>query len=245
MENLWQQIQEQIIQSAQNFHTDALGRLKGQLRGDRAQLEDLAGQLPQGDARARIQGMLDSYSEIEGTLDRAAHELGVEDAVNAATRRTPEAGEQDVQGARDDAGGVISQTTDAVGQVAGQAGQIAGAAQEAIGQAVEQVGELTEKLPGGLLLNRTTNEAGQTMQRVVDKSGNILDITLDAASDLVDEKVVGSLTTLQAEAEFQNEKGETNRIVRDESGTLIELQFDEDGNILGLSIPPSAEGTTG
>lgn len=69
---------------------------------------------------------------------------------------------------------------------------------------MEKVGELTENLAGGALLSRTTDEDGQTVQRVVDGSGNILYITLDAANDLVDEEVVGSLTDLPAEGEFQN-----------------------------------------
>ena len=66
--NLRQRIQEQTVRSARNFYGDSLGRLEGMLQGDRAQLEDLAEQLPEGDAEARIRDMAGSYSKIEESL---------------------------------------------------------------------------------------------------------------------------------------------------------------------------------
>lgn len=63
--NLRQRIQEQTVRSARDFYGDSLGRLKDRLQGDRAQLEDLAEQLPEGDAQAQIRDMVDSYSKIE------------------------------------------------------------------------------------------------------------------------------------------------------------------------------------
>jgi hypothetical protein len=57
----------------------------------------------------------------------------------------------------------------------------------------------------------------------------------------VNEKLVGGLTDLPAEEEYQNEEGQTIRIVKEESGTLIELQLSEDGSILDLQIPPSSK----
>jgi ATP-dependent Clp protease ATP-binding subunit ClpC len=46
-------------------------------------------------------------------------------------------------------------------------------------------------------LGETTNEAGQTVQRIVDKSGNIMDSTYDQSGELVDEIPVGNLADLE------------------------------------------------
>src|SRR5215203_4982273 len=61
-----------------------MGAIKGKIQSDRAQLEQLAQQIPQGDAQAQIQEMIDSYTEIEGPLDQASQDTGVQDAVNEA-----------------------------------------------------------------------------------------------------------------------------------------------------------------
>ena len=243
-QNLRQQIQEQTVQSARDFYGGSLGRLKGRLQGDRAQLEDLAKQVPESDAQARIRNMVDSYSKIEASLDQRAHDLGVEEAVNEAPQRAQEAGGQAAQEAQEAAGGMLDQATGAVGQVAGLAGQVAEGAQEAVSQVVGQIGQVAENLPGGQLLSRTTNEAGQTVQRVVDESGDILEMTLDEEVNLVDENLVGNLTDLPAEEEHQNEEGQTIRTVKEESGTLMELQLGEDGSTLDLQIPPNTEEVT-
>lgn len=245
--NLRQRIQEQTVRSTQDFYGDSLGRLEGILRGDRAQLEDLAEQLPEGDAVAWIWDMVGSYSKIEESLHRAAREAGVEHAVGEATRQAREgedaAGEpeQAARGARDPTGGATGGTTGAAVQVAGQAGQIAEGVQEAVGQILERVGQVAEHLPGGQLLARSTNEAGQTVQRAVDESGVVFEITLNEASDLVNQKRVGSLAELPVEEEYQNEEGQTIRTVREESGTVIELRLDEDGSILNLQVTPSSK----
>jgi hypothetical protein len=238
--NLRQRIQEQTLRSARDFYGDSLGRLEGMLQGDRAQLEDLAEQLPEGDAEAQVRDMAGSYSKIEESLHRAARDLGAEYAVGKATRQAQE-GEEAARGTRDTAGATAGGGTGAVGQAVGQAGQIAESVQEAVGQVLDRVGQVTENLPGGRLLNRTTNEVGQTVQRAVDESGLVVEITLDEAGDLVNQKKLESLAELPAEEEYQNEEGQTIRTVMEESGTLIELRLDEDGNILDLQIPPSSK----
>jgi hypothetical protein len=83
--NLRHRIQEQTLLITRNYYGDSLGRLEDILRRDRAQLEDLAEQLPGGDAKARIRDMVDSYSKIEESLHQASREAGVEDAVDEAT----------------------------------------------------------------------------------------------------------------------------------------------------------------
>src|SRR5215207_10073064 len=103
------------MQSAQDFYGDSLGRLKGQIQNDRAQLESLMEQSPP-QAQAQLQEMIDSYTEIESTLDQAAHDQGLDDAVNEAAQ--------------------LAQ--DAAGQVTDQAGQAAQGVQDAAGQAAQQ-----------------------------------------------------------------------------------------------------------
>ena len=97
------------MQSAQGFYGDSLGRLKGQLQSDRAQLEELMEQFPP-QAQAQLQEMIDSYTEVEGTLDQAASDQGLDDEVNEAAQQ-----------AEDAAGGAAQQAQDTAGQVAGQA----------------------------------------------------------------------------------------------------------------------------
>ncbi len=241
--NLRQRIQEQTVRSTQDFYGDSLGRLEGILRSDRAQLEDLAEQLPEGDAVAWIWDMVGSYSKIEESLHRAARDVGAEDAVGEAARQAQEAAagepERAARGARDAAGAAAGRVTGAVGQASGQVGQIAESAQEAVGQVLNRVGQVAENLPGGHLLTRSTDEAGQTVQRAVDESGVVFEITLDKAGDLVEQEQVGNLAELPAEEEYQNEEGQMIRTVREESGTLVKLRLDEDGSILNLQVTPS------
>jgi hypothetical protein len=243
--NLRHRIQEQTLLITRNYYGDSLGRLEDILRRDRAQLEDLAEQLPGGDAKARIRGMVDSYSKIEESLHQASREAGVEDAVDEVTWQAQKgeenAGEPEraKREARDDTGAAASRITGAVGQVAGHAGQLAEGTQRAIGRILDRVGQVAENLPGGQLLTRSTDEAGHTIQRAVDESGVVFEITLDEAGDLVNQKQVGNLAELPAEEEYQDEEGQTIRTVREESGTLVELRLDEDGSILNLQVPPS------
>src|SRR5215208_6934353 len=136
------QIQGQIMQIAQDFYGDSLGRLKGQLQNDRAQLESLMEQSP---PEAQSQKMIDSYTEIEDTLDQAAHDQGLDDAVSDAAQQAQDAAGQvtdragqAAQQAQDTAGQAAEQAQGAAGQVADQAGQVAQGAQDAAGQAAQQ-----------------------------------------------------------------------------------------------------------
>ena len=247
--DLWQRFQEQTVRIARNFFGDSLERLESVLQGDCAQLEDLEQQLPEGDAKARIRGMVGSYSKIEESLHRAARGLETEDVAGAAAPQAQEEatgepkratrGGRDAAGAA--AGGVVAGAT---GQAADQVGEIAESAQEAIGQVLHRVGQVAENLPGGQLLARTTNEVGETVQRAVDKAGVVVEITLDDAGNLVNQKPVGSLAELPPEEEHRNEEGQTIRTVKDESGSLIELRLSEDGSILNIHVPPDSEEVT-
>jgi hypothetical protein len=69
------------------------------------------------------------------------------------------------------------------------------------GRAAERSGEeprATANLaPGTTRLGETTNEVGQTVQRIVDESGNIMDSTFDQSGELVEEILVGNLADLE------------------------------------------------
>jgi pyruvate/2-oxoglutarate dehydrogenase complex dihydrolipoamide acyltransferase (E2) component len=137
-QNLQQQIQQQTIQSAQDFYGESLGRIKGQLQSDRAQLEILAEQMPSEEAQAQIQELVDAYEAIESSLDQSAQDLGVEDTVNQALQQAQEAVGQ-VAGQAQEAGGqVVGQVAQGVKDTAGRA---AGQAQEAVGGAAQQAQE--------------------------------------------------------------------------------------------------------
>jgi pyruvate/2-oxoglutarate dehydrogenase complex dihydrolipoamide acyltransferase (E2) component len=166
VQNLQQQIQQQIMQSAKGFYGDSLGRLKGQLQNDRAQLESLMEQSPP-EAQAQLQEMIDSYTEIEGTLDQAAHDQGLDDVVSDAAQQAQDA---------------LGQVTDQAGQgVQDTAGQAAGQAQDAAGQAVGQVTETAGQATQGV-----QDAAGQATQQAQDTAGQDLNIT-DAARQKADE----------------------------------------------------------
>src|SRR5918993_5525132 len=128
-------MQQQATQNAQNFYGQSIGRVKSQVQNYRSQLEEFSQQVPEGDAQAQIQEMIDSYMEIESSMDQAAQDLGVEDTMNQAAEQTQQQIQQTAQGA-------AQQAQDAAGQVAGQA-------QDAAGGAVQQVQDTVGGLTGG------------------------------------------------------------------------------------------------
>jgi molecular chaperone GrpE (heat shock protein) len=90
-QDLSQQVQEQTVNSAQEFFGDSLGRLKDQLQDERAQFESLAEQVPDEEAQAQIQEMVDAYESLESTLDQSAEDLGLTEDVNQALQQAQQA----------------------------------------------------------------------------------------------------------------------------------------------------------
>jgi hypothetical protein len=214
--SLIQEIQEQIVQSAQDFYSNSLGQLKSQLENDRSDLENLLEQLPESQeiVRSQIQELVDSYENIENALDEAAEGQGVDEAVSEAMQQAQYTAEQATDQAQD--------------------------AEE--GQVADQAGHAADHLePDSQLLGETTNEAGQTVQRTVNESEDIIETTLDESGNLLEENITGKLTDLPVEEEYTDEEGQTVRTVKDESGTLVQLTLGEDGSILDLEIPPGTE----
>jgi len=144
----------QAVNMAKDVYSDSIGEAKSKLQHDRSQLESLAEQLPesQEEARAQIQELVDSYTEIENALDQAAQDQGAEDTVSEVVRQAQEAVGQVAQGAQDAvdvtvdqaqdaAGGAADQAQGAIGQVTDQAGQAAQGVQDTAGQVAGQVAE--------------------------------------------------------------------------------------------------------
>ncbi|MBA3389956.1 MAG: hypothetical protein H0U02_11460 [Rubrobacter sp.] len=74
------------------------------------------------------------------------------------------------------------------------------------------------------------------MQRAVDQSGDIIEITLNENGEIVGEELVGNIGSLPVEAEYVDEEGRNVSRVRDESGNALERIFDDGGNVVGVRI---------
>jgi hypothetical protein len=72
------------------------------------------------------------------------------------------------------------------------------------------------------------------MQRAVDQTGDIIEITLNENGEIVGEELVGNIGSLPAEEEYIDEEGWNVRRVRDESGNAFEHISDDEGNIVGV-----------
>ena len=147
-QNLQQQTQDQYLQDAQEYFGQSMGRIKGRMQSDSAQLESVMQQLPE-ESQALIQEMTDSYTQFEGTIDRAAQDAGIEDALE-------EAAQQARQSADEASGQGPVPVAEAAGQVQEVTGELGDQVQETVGEAADQVEEtvdgasqLAESLPEG------------------------------------------------------------------------------------------------
>ena len=120
-QNLQQQVQQQATQSAQNFYGQSVGGLKSQVQNYREQLEQFTHQLPEGDATAQVQEMIDSYTELEGSMDQAAQDADVEEAAKEAAQQTNQQMQQFAQETAQQA--EDASQNGAAGQVQGQVQQ--------------------------------------------------------------------------------------------------------------------------
>ena len=136
--NLAQQIQEQVLKSAQDFYGNSLGSLKSQVENDRSQLQELLEQLPgsQEDARAQLEELVASYEAIGDSLDEVAQQQGVEEAVDQAAQQAQQTVGQATEQVREEAGQAIEQAQESAGQLAQETQDAAGqTAEEAQGAA--------------------------------------------------------------------------------------------------------------
>jgi hypothetical protein len=102
-----------------------------------------------------------------------------------------------------------------------------------VGQVVGTVGRTLEiaSRPGGLL-SQTVNALGQTVQQVVTQTGSLVELTLDSAGSLVNEKALGSVLDLPTVQTATIPGGRTVRTVRDTTGNLIDVTLDRSGRVL-------------
>src|SRR5215207_6853915 len=175
--NLQQQLQQLSQQSTQDFYAQSIGSLKSQIQNYRQQLEQYSEQLPEGDAKAQIEEMVDYYYELEGSVDQTAQDQGIQDQVNEAAQSTQQKMTEFAQGAaqqaQDAAGQAAGQAQQVAGQATDQAGQVAGQATDAAGQATQQVQDTVSGLTGGQQgdgqqqggpLGGVTDQVGQVAQ---------------------------------------------------------------------------------
>jgi len=158
-----------------------------------------------------------------------------DDIAEDEPKQAQEATEEEVEGQEQDA-----EEEEAAQQTQGVLGRAAGG----VGKAVGKVGRTARWLvPGMQLLSEDTDEqAGQTVQRTVDESGDIIETTLDDESgEPVDEQIVGTVKDLPTEEEYTNEEGQTVRTVKEQRGALIHLKLGPDGSLLDLRLPPQKE----
>ena len=114
-QNAQQQTQEdQYLQEAQDFFAQSMGRIKGRMQSDSAQLEGMMQQLPE-ESQAQVQEMTDSYSQFEGVMDQAAQDAGVQDSMDEAAQQ-----------ARQTADEATGQGQEAAEQAADQVQEMAG-----------------------------------------------------------------------------------------------------------------------
>lgn len=196
--NLPARFLRQTVDGARAFHGDSLGRIGGRLRGDRAQLEGLAEQVPEGDAEARIRALIDSYSAVERSLDRAARGPGAADAAAQREREDKggdgrqavgEAGEGQATGeVGQGAEQAVQRDGEEAGRAAGEAGQgadqAARGAGAAVGQAVEGASEAAGQAAEGA--KRITQDVGGAVGQDT-KQGS--DDEAQEADDVVDQMV--------------------------------------------------------
>ena len=116
-QNLQQQTQDQYLQEAQNFFGQSMGRIKGRMQSDSAQLESLMQQLPD-EAQAQIQEMTDSYAQFEGTINQAAQDSGVQDVMDEAAEEARQAADEASGQGQDPVDQAAAEVQDAADDVA-------------------------------------------------------------------------------------------------------------------------------
>jgi hypothetical protein len=76
-------------------------------------LEELAEQLRQEEAQARIQELVDAYSAIERSIEEVARDLGLEDTTDETASHDPEGQDTAGQTAQDVVAGAVDQAASA------------------------------------------------------------------------------------------------------------------------------------
>jgi YD repeat-containing protein len=256
-QNLQQQTQDQYLQEAQNYFAQSMGRIKGQMQSDSAQLESVMQQLPE-ESWATIQEMTDSYTQFEGTIDQAAQDAGVQDALEEAAQQARQSADETsgqgpvpVEEAADQvqevAGGAAEQVQETAGEVADQAEETA-----------DEVSQMAENLPEGFQAvgETTTDEEGNLLQAARDPEGNLTEFTFDPQGNLIADQAeetvdeVGEEVSQMAEnlpegyealgETTTDEEGNLHQRGRDSEGNITEFIFDPEGNLVDEAVVDEA-----
>jgi hypothetical protein len=102
--------------------------------------------------------------------------------------------------------------------------------------------ELVKRLSGRNAARATdaVDKGGLAVRRSVDEAGLIVETTYDERGEIVDEDVVARVAELRVETEYLDEKGRLVSLAKDELGNTFEQILDENLNILGTRLLPSA-----
>ena len=98
-------------------------------------------------------------------------------------------------------------------------------------QAEEAIGGVPSA-PGGA----AAEEVGWTTRRSVEDSGRIVETIYNEDGEITDEKEVGDVSDLPAEAEYVDEEGRFLSLANDELGNTFEWVTDEEFNTLGARL---------
>src|SRR4028119_220021 len=128
-----QQTQDQTLQQADPLFRSSMGRIKGRMQSDSAQLESFMQQLPE-EYQAQLQEMTDSYAQFGDSIDQATQDAGVQDVM-----------EEEAQEARQTADEATGQGQDSVQQATDQVQDVAGGG---AGRAEGRVGGAGDQDPG-------------------------------------------------------------------------------------------------
>ena len=240
IQNLSQQIQEQVLKSAQDFYGNSLGSLKSHLQNDSSQLKEMLEQLPhsQQDARAQLEALLASYEALQSSLDEFAQQHGVEDAVNQVAQQAQQSVGQEGEGASDQVQKTVGQAAqgvqDTTGDAAGQAQDVAGG-----GEMTEQAHEAAEETAGEVA-GQEQQDTEEEVQEETGQSQGVVGRATQGVGKAVGKvgrtarRLVPGMHLLSEETD--EEAGQTVQRTVDESGDIIETTLDESGEPVNEEI---------
>lgn len=120
-----------------------------------------------------------------------------------------------------------------VGQVGGTALRPGGVVDRAVGTVGRTLENVTA--PGGVL-TQTLNSTGQTVQTILTTTGSLVEQTLNTAGGVVNERTLGTITSLPLVRETTNNAGQTVRRVRDTLGNVIEYTVGSGGALSNVRV---------
>ena len=242
-QNPTQTQEQQYLQQAQDFYGQSMGRMKGQMQSDSAQLESIMQQLPE-ESQAQIQEMTDSYAQFEGSIDQAAQDAGVQDAVDQAAQQERQSD--------DEAAGQVP-----IGRGRRRPGSTAGAGHRRPSHrsgrtgCSGRAGYRWRAYRSGTRRRRTgTDQVGQVADQAQGAVGDAADQAQDMAGQMAESLPEGyealgqpftddqGNTILQG----QDEEGNTAIVRRgtDEAGNTVDSIFDAQGELLDENIVEEA-----